>query len=278
MTLGPSIPFRQAIAARRAKGLLPTSLSSADLDQIGADILERSMFSARTVYASHLQEISDQVSALVDGKTDVATARLALKDSLDSLGYAPSTEDAGTIKDLRSDQRLNLVIKTNTEMAQGYGDWLQGQDSLDAYPAQELIRAEDRKEKRTWIERWRGAGGQVFPGTSPGLPLEDGFSEGRLIALKNDPIWEQISEFGLPYPPFDYNSGIDVADVSRAEAEEFGLLEPGQEVTPETRGFNDGLAVASPVAEGPLRDALLSSLGDGYEFTADGALAKKEAA
>lgn len=276
MNLGNQSPFQQALAALRAKGSLPTSLSSKELAEIDAAIRERALFSARTVYASHLQEIFDRVTDLVDGKTDPATVRLALKDSLDGIGYIPIQEDAGTIKDLRSDQRLNLVIETNTKMAHGYGDWMQGQDTLDAYPAQELIRAEDRKEKRTWHERWRGAGGQIFAGMPPGQPIEDGFSEGRMIALKNDPIWETISEFGLPYPPFDYNSGIEVSDVSRAEAEELGLLAPDEEVSPQTRGFNDGLEVAAPVAEGPMRDALLASLGDGYEFDGD-VLRKKEA-
>jgi hypothetical protein len=29
----------------------------------------------------------------------------------------------------------------------------------------------------------------------------------RMIARKDSPIWEALSRFGTPYPPFDFNSG-----------------------------------------------------------------------
>lgn len=263
------------MTAMRARGILLTTMSSEELSKIGADILERCMFSARTFYASHTQTIQDEVNKLVAGEIDVATVRQTLQDSLDSLGYRPATPEAvGTITDLRSDQRLNLIIKTNTEMAQGYGDWQQSQDSLDAYPAQELIRAESRDKQREWYDRWTAAGGQVFDGQPEGQAIEDGVS-GRMIALINDPIWEAISAFGLPYPPFDFNSGLDVRPVDRQEAQDLGLISPDETPAPDDRGFNDGLAVADPVSDGSLREVLLSDLGPGYEF-ADGVLRKTE--
>src|SRR5574337_1593062 len=112
-------------------------------------------------------------------------------------------------------------------MAWGYGSWMQGQAPaiLNLWPAQELFRAFPRKTHRQWsgedaeniikgepIEgRWADAGGQLF--------------DGRMIALKNAPIWTDISAFGNPYPPFDFNSGMWVRDVDRETAMKYGLID-----------------------------------------------------
>lgn len=215
-------------------------MSSAELMQLDVGIRERSMFSARTTLEDYLQSISDKVETILNPQTvqretpgggtrpvteglDVATARLELKQELQRLGYEPDPAKRGSIEDLSSDRRIDLVIKTNVEMAQGYGQWRQGQETLEAFPAQELFRAEDREEPRDWLTRWQGAGGRLYGG--------------RMIALKDDPIWEEISAFGQPYPPFDFNSGMWVRDVSREEALSLGVLEEGEEVAAQRRGF-----------------------------------------
>ncbi|MDD5679385.1 MAG: hypothetical protein PHW60_15565, partial [Kiritimatiellae bacterium] len=123
---------------------------------------------------------------------------------------------AGTIKDLSSDARLNLIIRMQTEMALGLGKFIQSQDpaALDAAPAQELYRLEARNAQRNWPSIWQTAGGQFYGG-------------GRMIALKNDPVWTEISDFGQPYPPFKYGSGMWTRDILRPEAEALGVLDPG---------------------------------------------------
>ena len=55
--------------------------------------------------------------------------------------------------------------------------------------------------------------------------------DGRLIALKNDPVWLKISDFGHPHPPFAFDSGMDMVDVSRVDAVEFGLTSWRSEIT-----------------------------------------------
>lgn len=268
MLFDSPVPFHEALQSAEVKALLPTSLSSRQLMALAPELRERARFSAATVNASYLQEISDTIVDILnpgtverDGRLvtqgiDVASARLRLGEKLKEIGYHPSPEDAGTIKDLSSDKRLNLVIKTNTEMAQGYGNWMQGQATLDAFPAQELFRAEDREEPRNWIERWRGAGGRIVGG-------------GRMIALKNDPIWIEISAFGLPYPPFDFNSGMDVRDIDREEAVSLGLIGPDEQIQPQDRGFNDDMQLSNPAKDAQLRAALLTSLGDEVEIDGD---------
>lgn len=238
MIFSTPLPFEEAIQSREVRQILPTDFRTALLQQIPAELRERAMFSAGVTNAQFLEEASKKIDALLDGKSDRATMRLELKQLLDSLGYQSPEGEEGTLTDLASDDRLNLILDTNLEMAQGYGQWKQGQDPavLDQWPAQELIRVIDSKEKRDWEQRWRDAGGTVYPG-------------GRMIALKNDPIWEAISRFGLPYPPFDFNSGMDVADVDRDEAIDLRLIKADEQITPQDRGFNDGLEAALGVGD-----------------------------
>lgn len=263
------IPFEEALQSRQVKALLPTTLSSGELMEIAPDLRERSMFSARTVNAEHLQRISDKIDTILnpvseDGRTvglDWATARLELKQGLRSDGYLPDPDQFGTLKDLSSDVRLNTIIKTNVEMAQGYGQFAQGQDEavLDQWPAQELFRAEGRKVPRDWESIWREHGGESFGG--------------RMIALKDDPIWTEISAFGLPYPPFDFGSGMWVRDIDRTEAESLGLLNADQRVEPQSRGFNADLQMTPAVRDEALMSALMQDVGDKYSLT-DGVLTR----
>jgi hypothetical protein len=266
MLFSEPLPFEEALQSREVKRLLPTELSSRELARLPAELRERAMFSARTANAGYLQDINDWTKDLVDGNLDQATMRLRMKEKLQALGYQPDPEKRGGIEDLSSDRRLNLIIETNAEQARGYGYWMQGQDPavLEAFPAQELYRAEERMIPRDWIGRWSEAGGQFY--------------DGRMIALKDDPIWIEISAFGTPYPPFDFNSGMDVRDVSRSEAIDLGVISPEDPPpVPQERGFNDDLQSGSAGDLTPdLQDALLESLGAGFRFLA-GVLTKATA-
>jgi hypothetical protein len=252
-------PFREALESSSLRSLLPTDLSSAQLSTIAPEILERAFFSARVINTHFLQLAHDRISALARGLspgpgqyTSVPSARADLKELLDSINYTPADPaDAGTIKDLRTDNRLNLILDTNTRMARGYGQHIQGQDPdiLDSWPAQELIRIHDRKEPRDWLVLWQAEGGQLYGG-------------GRMIARKDDPIWENISAFGLPYPPFDFNSGMGLADIDRIEAETLGVLTPEDKITPKPRGFNTDLQISMPARDAQLRAALMQDIGD----------------
>lgn len=243
-------PFREALRSRAVKAILPTHLGSDELMALDVALRERSMFAARILNEDFLDRAGRLVTQIIEGSggsraeaglpaMDLPQARAALKDFLASIDWQPAAGDEGTIKDLRTDQRLDLILKTNTDMANGYGQWVQGQDPrvINAWPAQELVRRIDRVEKRNWYERWRAAGGTIYRGKPPGQPLVQGVSEGRCIALKDDPIWEAISVFGQPYPPFDFNSGIRLRDVSRREAIELGVIDERTRVTPQTRPF-----------------------------------------
>jgi hypothetical protein len=245
------VQFSEALQSRELRAILPTSLTSDELSQISGDLLERATFSARVTSAEYLQSIEDVLADFIDGKIDLATARLALKDKLDELGYQPGFGEAGTITDFSSDARINLVLNTNADMAQGYGSWLQGQDTaiLDQWPAQELYRAAPAKEPRDWPTRWQDGGGEFFGG--------------RMIALKNDAVWTNISRFQTPYPPFDFGSHMDVRDVDRDAAMDLGLIDRDTQIPPQDRGFNEDLQVSAGIRSDSLRQALTD---EGYSF------------
>jgi hypothetical protein len=257
-------PFREALLSQEVRSLLPTTGSAADLARLGPDILKRAVFSARTSSAAHLSRIQDVVMSILrpggpaGSQVNEARARELLRDSLARIGYQPSDVGAaaGSLRDLGSERRLNLIVDMQVGFARGYGDFAQGQSPavLDQWPAQELIRVEERQHHRDWHDRWETSGGRLYAG--------------RMVALKNDPVWTEISDFGLPYPPYAYGSGMGVQDVSRGDAESIGLLAPGQMVMPQNAGINDELQAKLPLErQSDLATAILDSMGDDVEFT-----------
>jgi hypothetical protein len=242
------VPFAEAIQSQAVKRLMPTSAGTAELRQLGPEILARARFSAQTTNVGYLAKMDSLLTTLVSPASqdreagpalDASAVRLALKQHLAATGYAPKEGEAGGLKDLASDRRLNLIIDTNLKMAYGYGNYAQMQDPdlLDMWPCQELIRVEDRDKKRNWAGMtgiWTSAGGKAYGG--------------RMIARKDDKIWTRISAFGNPYPPFDFGSGMGVRDVDRSEAESLGVIKRSTVVAQKKVGFNDN--VESPVPQG----------------------------
>lgn len=253
------LPFAEAIEANVVRTLLPTELRTKDLAELDPELLARARFSAGVVEVGFLQETDDVIGELTRGEINRAQGRERLKAYLGSLG--DDTIDNTDLTDLRSDARLNLVIDTNLGQAFGRGQYLQGaqEDVLDQWPAQELVRVVDAREPRKWRERWEQAGGE--------------FWGDRMIALKNDPIWAAISRFRQPYPPFDFNSGMDVEDIDRVEAEEIGLLAPDEPApAPVVDSFNADLQAAPDVRAEWLRNGLADALQGIARFAAGGVL------
>lgn len=226
------------------KTVLPPALRSELAHEVAAPIYQRSVFLAGDAQASMLQKVNDGIIEIVKGNHTEEGMRSLLQRLPEIISN----------KALAVEYRMRLILETNVDLARGYGGWLQTQnvDVLDEYPAWEFYRSEERKEIRDWPARWEEAGGEFYPGASD-------YPEGRMIALKNDPIWAELSEFGTPYAPFDFNSGMDLQDVDRAECESLGLIEPKETVQPESLDFNDGIE-STPAAEGGILNSLNSYL------------------
>lgn len=228
------IPFHEALQSRAVKAILPTNMSAAELEKLDVDIRERSMFSARNMYEEYLQTAGNGIAKIIEGKLDQPSLRLELKQLLKKLNYIPEPGTEGTLLDFSSTARIDLVIETNVQMAAGYGQWRQGQQEfvLKQWPASELYRREDRTKERDWETRWIDAAHMIGDEDALQVFTEGG---GRMIARKDSPIWEAISRWSQPYPPFDYNSGMWTRDTDADEAESLGL--PIDNVRPQFRGF-----------------------------------------
>jgi len=226
-------------AAKRVLSLSP-SVGTRELEEsLAPQIRERAFYSARTPYAGYLADVSNQITRMVQPDVRItpegliptgpgesispAQVRARMKQTLAALGYQPDPDKRGGLQDLSSDRRVNLIIDTNLKMARGYGQWRESQDStvLDIWPADELYRALSRRAERDWQGRWNEARAALGSATTATIARS---SAGPFVALKNDPIWQKISRFGNPYPPFDFGSGMRVREVARRRAVELGVI------------------------------------------------------
>jgi len=214
------------------KALVGSGLDTKGWSGIQAGLRDRAFFSSQVEDARILHAARQMCAEVAEGKRSASEFRRDMRTLLAKMGHP---EGDGSLKDLYSDKRLDVLRETNVKQARGYAQWLEGtkEGALMAFPAQELVRVEARIKTRDWKGRWSDKGGKFY--------------QGRMIALKNDPIWERISRFGSAWPPFDFNSGMGVEDVSLEEAIELGVMgEDDPTPTMEAAGFNDGLEVELP--------------------------------
>lgn len=225
----------------RIKELLPTALGSGELrEQIAADILRRSVFSARMESARYLALVRETCAAFAAGEINRATAMERLMAELARMGHGPL--DAGGLKNPASIKRLDLILKTQRGMAASCARLAtQTEGVLHQWPAWELARVSERVRKRSdWHLRWAAAG------SSCGF---EGALQDRFIALKDSPIWQALGDGAggyrdtlmNPFPPFALNSGMGWIGVGRDECIRLGLIGEDEEV-----GHPDGGSL-SPV-------------------------------
>lgn len=253
MEFDTPIPFREAVKQMAARNVMPTSLTSAELSQVNKEIMRTTFTSAQTTlealldaYKKGIESIINPAQVAREGAEQMVTEgfnpaslRAFVKEYLGSISYKPAEGEEGTIKDLSSDGRINLVIKTNTELAHGAGRFVQqnaDQDVVDAWPGLELVRYEERAKERDWEQRWRIAA-QVAGDPDAAAALE---LHGRMAALKSSGIWQALGDgaggyddvLGNPFPPFAFNSGMWTDEVDREDATKLGLLEEGEKAEP----------------------------------------------
>lgn len=260
-----------AVERLAGKTAVGSDLTSEQWARVPLAVRERAIFSARVEQAQTVQRIQDLLKdslslAKTDGvTTDRSLIRAKLRQALGAVG------DSGKLTDLASQRRLDLIIDFQTQDAYGYGKWKQDAedpDLLAAFPAQELIRVEDRENPRDWEQRWQAAGAAVG---------WQGASQHAMAALKSSPIWAKLSRFDRPWPPFDFGSGMGLRDLDADEAADLGVPIPPGGVDAEREGaamredFNKDLSASvrgldeARIAE--LKEALNQ---DGFELKEQG--------
>ncbi len=236
---------------------LPTEATAAELAKLPAPLRRVALFSARMNRLGPLVAAGSKIKGVLDGAVSMSDARVAVREALDAAGYVPPDGAEGGLRDHRSKARLDLIITQNVRKARGYARRQADMLALDDWPAQELVRLFQRKVPRDWRARWTEAGGRL--------------KDGRMIALKTDPIWYNISRFGDPFPPFDYGSGMGLRDIDREEAERLGLIGPDDVLTPEEPEYPDVREANMPgiTAMTMLRAAVEKAMGGGASFDGD---------
>jgi hypothetical protein len=259
MTLDDPIDFKAVYEKIAAKVPVTTQLKSWQIARIPVAVRDRALFSAQTMSAELLSGYHDRLKQM--SQENEATMRAKMKDLIAELDItAPSEDEAGSITDLGSNSRIGLVLRTNMEMARGWGQYVEGmtEGALQAFPALELIRVEDRQVPREWFDIWDDAADELGDETTATSAEETG----RMVAKKGDPIWLAISDFGLPYPPFKFSSGMGVEDVDYQDAVDLGVIDEDEiPQQGETLDFNHG--VESSIAE--MAPEIVKVLGEGLE-------------
>lgn len=265
-----------AAAKLRAKAPLGSVLNTQELGQLPLALRERAFFSAEVEKVKLLSRMQSSIQTSLDvvrrpgmgldggdgafqsrGRFITEMQEMARREGLDPRGLG-KPEAYGTIRDVTSVPRLKLIYDQQMQSSQEYARWKAEQDPdvLAAYPAQQFIRVAARKVPRTnWPERWDEAGGQFF--------------NGKMIALKSDPVWAALSRFGVPWPPFDFGSGMGLRDVGRREAEQLGLITPGETPKPAEEDFNAKLQASVTELSPAYRAELESTFGDQIKFVGD---------
>lgn len=281
-TLLQFAPLADAIARLSAKTPIGSALRTKDWQGVPGDptrpgipaqLRETAQFSAGVESARVLQAIQDRIKRelsletedLGDGES-IGFSRSRFIDTLRTIareeGLTPTDPDLqGGMQDITSIPRLGMIHDIQTAKAEGFARWKADQDegALQAYPAWEFVRVESRtKERPDWPERWREAGGEFYGG--------------RMIAVKDSPVWEKLSIFGVPWPPFDFGSGMGLEEVAWDDAVQLGVLPANGHVAPGGQAFTDRLEASTAGLSEEFQDKLRTFFGDQVEF--DGGKAK----
>ena len=228
------------------KSLVASGLSADEWAALSAGIRDRAFFSSRVESVRFLDTCRTRIAELLanapagpaaspDGRTafdrPITSRARVVSDIMRAARECGISTGTGRLSDPGSEARANVIIDTNAGLAAGrvraeiantYGARL-------AFPAQELVRIEEREKPRDWRRRWTAAGGRLYAG--------------RMVALKGAPVWVAISRFGVPYPPFDFNSGMGVENVSYDEAVALGVIDDDYKPPEKSplKEFNEGL-------------------------------------
>lgn len=270
-------PLKEAVDSISRRTPMGTALNSAELERLPLEVRDAAFFSAQVQSEKFLvdaqtritQRIRLERSKLADGKPGVTMDRSRfvneMRAELEKAGYRPDPKKAGSLQDLSSSGRLGLIWDMNLAQAEGAAGWKtsMSETALRVEPAMEFIRVENRIDRRIWPVVWAANGGKFYPGASE-------YPEGRMLALKTDPIWRRINRFGVPWRPFDWGSGYGTRGVGRREALKLGVIKEGDPPQkPENLPLTAGLQASVKGLPQVSRDRLRSEMGDAIRFDKD---------
>jgi hypothetical protein len=236
----------------RKKTPLPTELRTREFARLPLWIKEQSFFMAGVMRAEALNTFRQAAQGVIDGTVSEQEALRIIREGLKASGYKPEPGQEGTIKDLNSVHRQMINLRTNVSLAQGWAWDAKSRKNSDVFPARELVRGRRPEEPRLWQEKlWPEAIGPSGSGAKPE----------KMAALIDDPIWIYLSDFGTPYTPLKWGSGMNQLIVGIRDARKFGLLGPNETKKAQPAGsLNETLEVQTQITDQQAREELLGDL------------------
>ena len=246
------MPFQEAVDKLGSQSVIASVLSSSEWQDVPLALRDNAFFSSRVESARFLQRAKDSLGDFLTGnkitteagETMLATGSRAafVSQMQDFLAQEGVVRGKGGITDITSQARLGLIFDVKTRQAQDFGYWKQGMNPavLNEFPAQRFIRVRDVKTEREWH-----------------IPFQD------QVYLKTDPTWslEINRDFGVPWGPWGWGCGHDVEDVDRNEAEQLGLIKPGERLQPLQRSINNNLQAGIATMDPDLVKQLKQAFG-----------------
>jgi hypothetical protein len=210
-TLGPFEPFDVDAMIEEGK-IQPGAYAFCAGMPDWRSVAEALVWARRTLAKTVEPAFKEICESLFLGRINDASARQALKEALFRVGTVTSESEMCS---------LMFLISANVGLAQGRRQWEESvnRDVIDVWPAAELFGIQTPLNfPRDWAAAWIKAGGRL--------------RAGRMIALKDDPVWARLSDFGLPFPPFGMESGMWTRDIEMHVAVELEICESTDEVSP----------------------------------------------
>lgn len=252
---------------------IPSEMRTAEWARVDQWTRERAFYMAGVARVEILQEMRDLVKESATGAEGEFALRKRWEAFLDGVDYKPEAGQEGGIKDLRSLARFNVALRTNRALMNGWALRENGMrpGPMQSQPCWELVRFQEKKAPRDWVDRFTRAGGELY--------------DGRLIAPKTSPVWEDLGRvdlfedaLGVNHPPFAWGSGMNWKGVGSREAMRLGVMTKGQ-IREQRASAVPGMPVASPnesleaapaVRDEDLREQLADDLNGFAEWRATG--------
>jgi hypothetical protein len=247
------------------KLMVPSELSSADWRMVPGQLKERIFFMGGVTDREMLAAFSEAILVILNGEQGEAQATRILRDAVKRVGYQPGPGWAGTSRDLNNLYRQLETLRTGVALANGWTNDVKRRQSANIMPALKLVRGRNAEEPRLWQQKlWPEAVAASGSKASPD----------RMAALIDDPVWLYLSDFGVPYSPLKWGSGMNQVGIFKTQAREWGLIPPkGADVGMggEGTGYDWGLLreEAEGLTEAGLREAIGSWFGGVAEWCGD---------
>jgi len=279
---GP-VTFDAALKLHDVKAVLPTVLTTKEMQlSLPKGFHQRALVSAQVTEGQILDFADGELSKIHQGRQNPGEMRVKMNALLKNLDYHPEPGKEGTIQDLRTLARQNIIINTNLATTRGFANAIHRNDPdlVDEFPALELVRGGWRLHQRGsdfykpgtdgsagWLERWQDALDEA--GDDRAQAVFD--STGRMIALLSSPVWQALGDgagghqdsLRMPFAPFAWESGMTQRQVDRDECVAIGLIDPGEDTEPmDLPGYNEAFQQAPGIDNPSILDMVLEIIGD----------------